>query len=68
MIYTVDAHAFIWFVIDSPRLSSAADAALSDATSQLILPATAYAEACWIVQHGRIPGYGVCGYTSGSHR
>ena len=59
MIYVVDAHALIWFIIDSPRLGPAAEAALSASTSRLILPATAYAEACWIVERGRIPGYTV---------
>ncbi len=59
MIHVVDAHALIWFIIDSPRLSSAADVLLSAPTSQLVLPATAYAEACWIVERGRIPGYTV---------
>ena len=35
------------------RLGSGARAVLSDPTSSLILPATALAEACWVVGKGR---------------
>ena len=59
MIYAVDAHALLWYFAYSPRLSAAADAILSNPASNLVLPATAYAEACWIVEHGRIPAFSV---------
>ena len=55
MKYIIDTHALLWFFANHPRLSSAADAVLQDMSSELILPATAYAEACWIVEHGRVP-------------
>lgn len=28
---------------------------MQNPTSELILPATAYAEACWIAEHGKVP-------------
>jgi PIN domain nuclease of toxin-antitoxin system len=55
MIHVVDAHALLWFLADDRRLGPAADAVLSNPGSDLVLPATALAEACWIVQRGRIP-------------
>ncbi len=55
MKYVVDTHALLWFLADSSRLSTAADTVLSDPGSDLVLPATALAEACWIVQRGRVP-------------
>jgi len=55
MKHVVDAHALLWFVGDSPRLGAAADAALSDPTSELILPAIALAEALWTIERGRVP-------------
>ena len=51
--YCVDAHALIWFLEGSSRLGADAKAALSDPNSVLYLPATALAEACWIVERGR---------------
>src|SRR5215210_169969 len=55
MKHVVDTHALLWFLADSSRLSAAADAALSDPGSELVLPAIALAEACWIVERGRVP-------------
>lgn len=55
MKYIVDTHALLWYIADSSRLSPEADAVLSDPKSEIVLPGTAYAEACWIVEHGRIP-------------
>jgi PIN domain nuclease of toxin-antitoxin system len=55
MKYVVDTHAPIWFLTGNARLGPRAKAVLDDLTSDLILPATALAEACWIVEHGRTP-------------
>lgn len=55
MKHIVDTHALLWYLADSPRLSTAADAVLQEPTSEIVLPATAYAEACWIVERGRVP-------------
>nr|WP_309697268.1 PIN domain-containing protein [Armatimonas sp.] len=55
MKYVVDTHALLWFLVGSARLGTNAKAVLEDPSSQLILPATALAEACWIVERGRIP-------------
>jgi len=46
----------LWFITGNARLGRNAKAVLGDPVSRLVLPATAYAEACWIVEHGRIPG------------
>jgi PIN domain nuclease of toxin-antitoxin system len=53
MQYVIDTHALIWFFEDNPRLSPKVKAVLSDPDSQLILPATALAEAVWIVDRGK---------------
>jgi PIN domain nuclease of toxin-antitoxin system len=53
MKYIVDTHALIWFLEGNSRLGLSAKIILSDPSSQLILPATALAEAAWIVERGR---------------
>lgn len=53
MKYVIDAHTLIWFFENNPRLGTDAKAALLAADSDLVLPATALAEACWIVERGK---------------
>jgi PIN domain nuclease of toxin-antitoxin system len=52
--YVVDTHAFLWYLAGSDRLGNAAKAVLQDPAVELYLPATALAEACWIVERGRV--------------
>jgi PIN domain nuclease of toxin-antitoxin system len=49
----LDTHGLIWFLTDDPRLGPDAASALSQFDARLILPATALAEACWLVERGR---------------
>jgi len=53
MKYVVDTHALIWFIEGNSRLGSNAKTILSNPDSELILPATALAEAVWIVERGK---------------
>jgi PIN domain nuclease of toxin-antitoxin system len=53
--YVVDTHAFIWYITGNRRLGPNARKVLDDLSSALVLPATAFAEACWIVERGRTP-------------
>jgi len=53
MKYVIDTHALIWFLEGNARLGSNAKNILSEPTSKLVIPATALAEAVWIVEHGR---------------
>jgi PIN domain nuclease of toxin-antitoxin system len=53
MRHVVDTHALLWFLGGSARLGATARIVLGDPNSLLILPATALAEACWIVERGR---------------
>lgn len=53
MKYIVDAHPLIWFFQQDKRLGPNARQVLSDPHSEIVLPATAYGEVCWIVEHGR---------------
>ncbi len=53
MKHIVDAHPLIWFLQQDKRLGLLARQVLSDPQSDLVLPATAYGEVCWIVEHGR---------------
>ncbi len=55
MKHVVDTHTPLWHLQGNARLGLNAKAALQDHTSGLVLPATAYGEAWWIVEHGRIP-------------
>ncbi len=50
----VDTHTFLWYLAGSAQLGSAAKAILQDPASELFIPATALAEACWIVERGRV--------------
>jgi PIN domain nuclease of toxin-antitoxin system len=42
--FVVDAHALIWFLEANPKLGSAAQQALVDPSSRILLPAIALAE------------------------
>ncbi|MEA5580147.1 PIN domain-containing protein [Nodularia harveyana UHCC-0300] len=53
MKYVIDTHALIWFLEGNSLLSEKAKFILSQANSQLIIPATVLAEAVWIVEKGR---------------
>jgi PIN domain nuclease of toxin-antitoxin system len=53
MRYVVDTHAMIWFLEGNSRLGANARIFLSDASSQLILPVIAVAEAAWIIERGK---------------
>src|SRR5437588_6303078 len=53
--HIIDAHALLWFLGNSPKLGPDADAVLQDPTSDLVLPATSLAEACWTIEKGRVP-------------
>ena len=55
MKHIIDTHMLLWYLADSPRLSAAAAAILQEFSSELVLPATAYGEACWIVERGKLP-------------
>ena len=52
--WVLDAHALIWHVEGNPRLGSQARAALQDPGSRLFIPAIALAEACYVVDRGRV--------------
>lgn len=51
--YVVDTHAMIWFSVGDSRLGPNAKRILSNPDSELILPITALAEVCWIIEHGK---------------
>ena len=51
--YVVDTHAMVWFIAGDSRLGPNAMQILSNFDSELILPITALAEVCWIIERGR---------------
>jgi PIN domain nuclease of toxin-antitoxin system len=53
--YVVDTHALIWYITGNPRLGPNAKRILDDLSNALVLPAIAFAEACWIVERGKTP-------------
>jgi PIN domain nuclease of toxin-antitoxin system len=52
--HVLDTHAILWYLAGSPQLGAAAKAILQDQGSELLIPAIALAEACWIVEHGKV--------------
>ena len=56
----LDAHALVWYLQGDSRLSASAQAAMDDAGSEMVLPVTALAESCWVVERGktRVPSVG----------
>lgn len=52
--YILDTHTLLWYVADDPRLGKNACAILDDPTSELLLPAIVLAEACFIVEQGKV--------------
>ncbi|MEL6603442.1 MAG: PIN domain-containing protein [Cyanobacteria bacterium J06614_10] len=54
MKYVVDTHALLWFLLGSSRLGRNARAVFDNPSSELVLPATALAEATWIVSRGKV--------------
>jgi PIN domain nuclease of toxin-antitoxin system len=51
--YVLDTHALIWYIEGNPRLGQSAKQVMDDATSELVLPAIALAEALDIIPKGR---------------
>jgi PIN domain nuclease of toxin-antitoxin system len=51
--YILDAHALIWYLEGSKRLSRKARGVMADPDSQLVLPIIALAEATFIIERGR---------------
>lgn len=54
MKYIVDTHALLWFLANNPKLGPQAKAVLQDPHNKFVLPAIVLAEACWIIEHGRV--------------
>ncbi len=52
--HVLDTHPLLWYPGHSPRLGAAAESILQDTSNDLVLPATAYGECCWIVEHGKV--------------
>src|SRR5438874_12494634 len=53
--HVLDAHTLVWFLVGSPKLDVSARAILDAPDSDLYLPLIALAEACWMVEKGRVP-------------
>jgi len=52
--HILDTHPLLWFLAGSTRLGARAAPILADTNARLLLPATAFAEACWIVEHREV--------------
>jgi PIN domain nuclease of toxin-antitoxin system len=51
--FVLDTHALVWFVTGDARLGRQARAVMSDPVAEMLLPTTALAEACYIIERGR---------------
>ena len=58
MTLLLDTHAFLWFILDDPRLSAVARALMADPTNELLLSPATYWEIAIKVSLGKytIPG------------
>ena len=52
--YVVDTHTLLWYIADERMLGKRAGAILDDPTSDLVLPAIVLAEACYIIEQGKV--------------
>ena len=52
--HIVDTHTLLWYLAGSAQLGNAARVILQDTASELFIPAITLAEACWIVERGRV--------------
>jgi PIN domain nuclease of toxin-antitoxin system len=52
--HIIDAHPLLWYLGGSPQLGANARRVLNDPATRLVLPATALAEACWVIEQGRV--------------
>jgi PIN domain nuclease of toxin-antitoxin system len=50
----VDAHAFLWFLEDSGKLSEAAASRFADPDGRFVLPAIVIAESIWAIAKNRV--------------
>lgn len=56
-VYVADTHALLWYLADSPRLSSAAKQTFNQAEAgqaTVVVPAIVLAELIWTILKGRI--------------
>ena len=51
--HVLDTHALVWYLEGNPRLGSQAKSIIDQASSELVLPMIALAEAAFIVEIGR---------------
>jgi PIN domain nuclease of toxin-antitoxin system len=54
MTYVVDTHALVWFLESSPRLSTAAQNALTDRTAEVVVPTIVLADITLLYARHRI--------------
>lgn len=52
--YIIDTHTLLWYIANNPLLGSNAGLVLDDPGSILVLPAIALAEACFIIERGKV--------------
>lgn len=53
--YIIDTHTLLWYIANDPLLGPSAGLILDDLTSELVLPAIVLAEACFIIERGKVP-------------
>lgn len=57
-VVVADTHAAVWYLTNSPRLSSAAAKALDDASAagdSILIPSISLVELTYLVEKGRVP-------------
>lgn len=52
--HIIDTHTLLWYVTDDPLLGKNAGIILDDQASNLVLPAIVLAEACFIIERGKV--------------
>lgn len=49
----IDTHAFLWFILDDPRLSARADSLISDSNNQILVSPASYWETAIKISIGK---------------
>lgn len=52
--FVLDTHGLVWYLEGHPRLGAGALSAIQQPGNRLFVPVIALAEACWMVEHGRL--------------
>ena len=54
MVYVIDTHALVWFLLKDARLGKAAQSAMQNPAAEIVIPTIVLAEIAFLNRRGRI--------------